>query len=259
MGWQIRIGVFVAMALVATAACYFFPNAGVDPEAGLIMWLPEETMEYQGERVAISRLEAQLLPEDTTYLKMSYSPKFGLLEEARIWDGLSATLILSGTDRRSLHEPEICLDNQGWAIMNRQPIKVQTSGGELEVMDLELRRYLISEGKPVLDQDGNRAFVQAHYVYWWVSKTGSTAHTDKRVLQTVRDNFLYNTNSRWGYPSVMAYADPRLEPGLGSERARSRALKFIADYAPKFQKSLGARLEGDVVEKGSQAPSSLTE
>ena len=49
-----------------------------------------------------------------------------------------------------------------------------------------------------------------------------------------------NVNDRWGYPSVQVMVDPVYSREEGREEARERALEFIRDYAPGFQKSLGA-------------------
>lgn len=258
MKWQIQIAVFVALAVAASLACYFFPNASVDSEAGLIMWLPEETEKFVGEEVPISKVEAETLPSDTEYLKMSYEPEFSFEGRSAWWEGMAATLILSGTDRRSLHEPEICLGAQGWELEKRRPIVVQTEGGELEVMELQLGMWAIQDGVYVRGRDGKKQRIRAHYVYWWVSKEGSTAHTDERVMKTVLDNFLHNRNTRWGYPSVMVFVDPRDPPELGRKEALKKATDFISEYAPRFQRSLGATLNDEVKEKGKTAPVSLS-
>ena len=257
MNWQIQVTIFVGMALLTTVMCYIFPNASIDTEPGLIMWLPTETSDLEGKEVSISMVEAKTLPIDTTYLKMSYSPKFNFGSAPNWWDELSATLILSGKDRRSLHEPEICLDAQGWVIEKRNPLSIKTKGGDLEVMDLQLRRFVVVDGDYLLDENGERIPLYAHYLYWWVSRDGSTAHTDERVLQTVLDNFLRNQNSRWRYPSVMVHVDPRQNPQEGKKAALERAVSFIQEYAPRFQRSLGAELGNGVSEKGQRAPESL--
>ena len=54
-----------------------------------------------------------------------------------------------------------------------------------------------------------------------------------------------NVNNRWGYPSVMAYvdlegADTPEKVAEAEEVARERVFDFIRNYAPMFQKSLGA-------------------
>ena len=249
----VQLLVFGGLAVATLLVCRLFPNASTDPDPGLIMWLPEEVGYLEGKRVSVSAEEASTLPPDTEYLKMAYYPPEDFSNSRQIWDGLSATLILSGTDRRSLHEPEICLDAQGWEIVRRFPITVETSGGPLEVMNLELGRWLIKDGEYEVDENGQKRRLKAHYLYWWVSKNGSTAFTDERVMQTVLDNFLRNKNYRWGYPSVFVYDDFSNSTPESYERARERALSFIHDYAPRFQKSLGAQVKGEVQDKGSTA------
>lgn len=249
-----QIGVFLLLAVLTCIACSLFPNASTDPETGLIMWLPNETQDYVGENVSVSPQEAATLPKDTRYLKMSYRNRFSIEVQRPFWDGLAVTLILAGTDRRSLHEPEICLGAQGWEIEKSVPSSFVTSGGELEVMDLFLGRWLIQDGEYAKDINGDKIRLHAHYVYWWVSKEGSTAFTDKRIMQTVLDNFLRNKNSRWGYPSVFAYVDPNYTVEEGRDLARAKIFTFLRDVAPKFQKSLGAKIGGEVFEKGAVAP-----
>ena len=251
----LQILIFGGLAFLTLIACHLFPNAATDHEAGLIMWLPDQFGSREGARISVSYQEAKTLPGDTEYFKMSYTPPSEFGSQVNFWDSLSATLILSGTDRRSLHEPEICLDSQGWEIVRRVPVTIDTSGGPLEVMNLELGKWLISAGDYVRDKAGNKVRIRAHYIYWWVSKDSSTAFTDKRVLQTVLDNFLRNKNARWGYPSVFLYADPT-KPGAESfKEARQVGLDFVRTYAPKFQKSLGAKVGGEVQEAGRVAPS----
>lgn len=255
MNHYIQLFVFVILALLTLLACHLFPNASADHESGLIMWLPDEFGLLEGERVSVSPQEAKTLPGDTEYLKMSYSPPREFGRSPGFWEGLSATLILSGTDRRSLHEPEICLDAQGWEIERRVPITVETSAGPLEVMNLELGQWMIDSGNYLLDENGDKIRLRAHYLYWWVAKDRSTAFTNQRVLKTVLDNFLRNKNSRWGYPSVLVFADPRRPSAENYDVARQRGLDFIRVNAPMFQKSLGAKVGGEVQEKGRVAPS----
>ena len=250
---SIQLSIFGILSVVTLLACRLFPNASTDPEAGLIMWLPSEVGVLKGKRISVSSEEASTLPPDTEYLKMAYNREESFGYQPRFWDGLSATLILSGTDRRSLHEPEICLDAQGWEIVRRVPVTVETSVGPLEVMNLELGRWQIDKGKHVLNSEGNRIRIRAHYIYWWVSKKGSTAFSDKRVMQTVVDNFLRNKNYRWGYPSVFVYADPTQPEEESFEVARKRGLDFVGNYAPRFQKSLGAKIGGEVQNMGRTA------
>jgi hypothetical protein len=245
-----RSVVLVSLAAATIILCSWFPNAGRNSQVGLYMWLPEDTFELKGRSVSVSSQEADTLPEDTTYLKMAYLEKFKPPEVAR-YRQMSATLILSGNDRRSLHEPEICLDGQGWKIEKREVDVVSTLGGDLEVMTLQLGRWAKKDGDFVTDENGERIRIQAIYVYWWVSAEGSTPHADERVVRTALNNMFRNLNDRWGYPSIMVPVDARFGSQEGLREARKRAFDFVSEYAPKFQKSLGAN--PSIVERGVKA------
>ena len=92
--------------------------------------------------------------------------------------------------------------------------------------------------KKVTPQDSEAYTLKAHYIYWWVGKNISTPHSLKRILLSALNNIFKNTNDRWAYPSVMVYS---LANDKNAENeARQRGLDFIKEYAPTFQKSLGA-------------------
>ena len=227
-----RSGVVVALVALTVTLCDLFPNAATDPETGMVMKLPESIPGHQSISWPISEEEEKWLPADTGYLKMGYFPKDALSREDAFQRGLFATLILSGNDRRSLHRPEVCLDGQGWEIWKREVVKVDIGGRPLEVMDFHLRKM-----QP--QRDGTLVEVRSQYFYWWVGKNSSTASDFERILISVLDNMFRNTNNRWGYPSVMVNVD--LERGeQGEKDARQRAIEFIQEYAPMFQKAFGA-------------------
>lgn len=237
-----RSGMMLVLVGITLGLCNLFPNAAENSEAGMVMRLPgpEEVLGHLGVPQPIGKLEEKWLPADTGLLKMLYFPKDSRAttqEEARE-DSLLASLILSGNDRRSLHRPRVCLKAQGWRIAGEKPVTLEVAGEKLEVMDFSLRRQ-----DPL--PDGTVRVRRAHYVYWWIGANTSTASDFERILITVLDNMFRNVNNRWGYPSVMAYvdlegADTPEKVAEAEEVARERVFDFIRNYAPMFQKSLGA-------------------
>ena len=234
----------VVLLLVSTTigVCVLFPNAAENSEAGMILELParDQVPGYLGYERPISKEEKKWLPGDTGILKMLYVPKKSTAsnEAEASEEGISASLILSGNDRRSLHRPEVCLRAQGWRIAGKETVTLSVAGQDLKVMDFTLRRK-------VNEEDGSVRNVRAHYVYWWIGASRSTSSDFERILFTVLDNIFRNVNNRWGYPSVLVYADleGKKTPGEitdADEEARKRAFSFIQQYAPMFQKSLGA-------------------
>lgn len=228
---SIQLVVFMVMASATVLLCHIFPNAATTPESGLVLWLPDQIDGCTSEERELSDEEKKILPPDTTKLSKSYL-ETGLPDNIARYRALSATLILAGADKRSLHKPEICLNSQGWTITQSLPVKLETKGGELEVMHLHLTRQVQAESEEPV-------FQRAHYVYWWVARDKSTPHSNKRLMISAYNNIFKNLNDRWGYPSVMVMTDERYGEE-GHKESIQRAYDFIKEYAPSFQKSLGA-------------------
>ncbi|HBM78002.1 MAG TPA: hypothetical protein DD438_07815, partial [Verrucomicrobiales bacterium] len=150
----------------------------------------------------VTKEEKKWLPEDTGILKMLYVPKESKAsnESEATEAGISASLILSGTDRRSLHRPEVCLRAQGWRIAGKEVVDVSVGDHKLSVTDFTIVRKLN-------EKDGVIRNIRAHYFYWWIGAKRSTPSDFERILFTVLDNMFKNINNRWGYPSVMVYAE----------------------------------------------------
>ena len=224
------------MALVTLLACHFFSDADTNPVAGVVVWLPDELAGYEVDTGVMGEQEKKWLPSDTTFLKRVYKEKWLPSQEAD-YRSLSATLIVAGSDSRSLHRPQVCLTAQHWTIAKREMVSLETAGGPLEVMDFHLERALREvDGSVREDAQGNPILIKAHYVYWWIGPGASTASDKERVWLEVWNSILKGRKERWAYPSVLVLVDPRKAEG----EAQERAFDFIKKYAPDFQKSLGA-------------------
>jgi len=234
---QVRVLVFLGIFGLSVTACFLFSESETNPVAGVVAWLPDELegkLVYKGE---MGELEKRWLPGDTTYVKRVYIDKY-LLEKEAIQKALHATLIIAGSDSRSLHRPEVCLRGQQWTITNRKVVPIETSGGRLEVMDFYLERFLTGDdNRPLLDERGQPIKLLAHYIYWWVGPDTSTASDEERVWLEVWNSILKGRKERWAYPSVQVVVDTH----YGRKEAQERAYSFIKEYAPQFQKSLGAK------------------
>lgn len=231
---------FVAMVVASLICCVAFSNPPTNPEAGVVVWLPKSIFGYIVDEHVMSPQEVKWLPPDTTYWSMSYREE-DLPEDLSSFRAIKATLIVAGTDSRSLHRPKVCLTAQGWAIEKTEVVTLETSGGSLDVMDYHLTRFRKKkDGSIMLDENGEKLRQRAHYVYWWVGPDHTTPDDKKRVWQSTLNSIVKGRNERWAYPSVMTYVEGwKGEKGI--KEARSRAFRFIQKYAPEFQKSLGAR------------------
>ena len=238
-----RTSIFAGMALATVIACKFFSDSKTNPVAGVVVWLPNEIFSYEVDTGVMGEEEKKWLPSDTTFLKRVYKEDW-LPEQEANFRALSATLIVAGSDSRSLHRPQVCLTAQHWTIERREVVKLDTEGGPLEVMDFHLVRSVRNaDGSVRLDEQGEPLELRAHYVYWWIGPDASTASDEERVWLEVWNSILKGRKERWAYPSVMVWVDNRAEEG----EARERAYSFIRKYAPDFQKSLGAQDREDAV------------
>ena len=240
----IRLISFLAIFGIAMAACFAFSNPETNPVAGVVAWLPEESWDYEVVSQEMSKLEKDWLPADTTYIRRQYYEKFRQPDEARL-RALSATLIVAGSDSRSLHRPEVCLTGQHWTITRRELVSLKTKGGPLQVMDFHLQRKVTDPktNLEVRNEDGSPLIHEAHYVYWWVGPDASTASDKERVWLELKNSITKGRKERWAYPSVQVNVDNR----YGRGEAQERAYKFIREYAPDFQRSLGATDRPDAI------------
>ena len=224
----------LVIAVAIAAACWLSPEPRIGDDCGVVMSLPARVGVFAGRAGEVSKQERDTLPSDTQIARMVYqagSAKDGV-------DVVTASIVLSGAERRSIHRPEVCLTGQGWSLLGAQTIPVRIGGNQqLMVRDLFIE-------KPVTAKDGTRQIVRAHYVYWFVGSEATTPSHWTRMWLSARDSILRNVNHRWAYPAMMAVVTDSLKSDDGGERRRTAdetltlITNLIRELAPAFQKSL---------------------
>lgn len=153
--------------------------------------------------------ERQLLPADTEIIRRVY--------RLHGQDAFYVTIAVSGTERRSIHRPQVCLVSQGNAILNQRVVEVPLKDrGPLGVMLLDLRRGGNDEGSGQL----------SCYAYWFVTEGRETPGHLRRLLWMTWDSIVHNTRRRWAYISVATYRNP------DSDEHVERLRRFIAELHP---------------------------
>jgi len=136
--------------------------------------------------------EYNVLPKDTVIFKKQY---FHARDPE---DSVYAAVVLSGSDRTSIHRPELCMTGQGHVIASSEVIEVPLEGrGPIQVMVLNLTR----------DLPGGQSFT-SYYAYWFVGKDKETPHHLERMVWMGRDRIFRNVAHRWAYIAVSG-ARPR--------------------------------------------------
>lgn len=234
---RLRWGTPVLMILGAAgsvAACRLSPEVRAGDAAGVVMELPTAVGRFLGQPLEKDAAEKALLPEDTQMVKMQYrSP--GAAEDR---DVAQVTLVLAGAERRSIHRPEVCLDGQGWTLLDSRVLNVEVLPGRfLPVTDLLVERQ-------VRLKDGGSRMLRAHYAYWFIGADVTTPSNARRVWLSTWDNIFRNINHRWAYASITCWVTDNLRPVESGQRVRDSqasatvVAEVIRLLAPKFQKSL---------------------
>lgn len=219
-----KLGTLVALLALAAVACFIFQPATGVSEAGVVMHWPDKVLDFAGKDEAPSEAETKLLPPDTEFAKKLYTNSQG--------DHLSAQIVLSGVEHRSIHRPEICLKGQGWNVRGGQIVSVPLkSGRDLDVMVLDITR-------PVRLADGTTAQLPALYAYFFVSKDAETPKHLDRIAITNIDLLFHNKAHRWAYVIAMAQVLKGLTPdGKDREQTLQMIKDFLREAAPQFLKS----------------------
>ena len=136
----------------------------------------------------VSLGEKQLLPKDTIISRKEYRDPAG--------EEMAVTIVLSGSEQKSIHRPQQCLPAQGYSIEGQQVISVPLTGrSPLKVMRLDVRRTLKAS-------DGRTRDLRSCYAYWFVGKGRETPHHWQRLLWMSSDMLLRNVTHRWAYVAI---------------------------------------------------------
>lgn len=217
----------LALAVLTVAACWLIPPAKVGDDTGVVMELPYQVGPLYGFSMDVSRAELEILPPDTTFARKTY----GTIGSSQL-ERILCSIVLSGSEKRSIHRPERCLPGQGWSVIGSTIVDVPlASGHPLAVTALLLNR-------PIMLTDGSTTHLEAYYLYWYVGRNVSTPYSFKRVMLTNWDLVVHRANQRWAYVIVMAPITQGFLPNGHSPEETLALLKtFIHDSVPSFVKS----------------------
>ena len=219
-----RSGILAVLAAITLWLCRESAPPDIAPEAGVIMDLPTLVGEWWGTEEPVSPSELAMLPGDTQFAKKIYQDLRG--------DTLTAQVVLSGGEKRSIHRPEICLPAQGWTIRSGEVVPITLANGRtLEVMKLTLTRQV--EVAP-----GENRTLKSYFLYWFVGKDTTTPYHWVRLAKTNWDMVTKKLQHRWAYVIVSASVFEGFRSDAKTDQQTLDTLKdFIQQAVPKFQLS----------------------
>ncbi len=183
--------------------------------------LPETTPGYTSEILTNSEKVLSVLPPDSSFRVRSYTAADGFFSQVSV--------VLMGSDRSSIHKPQICLTGQGWAIDNHFSDVEKIPLDRPVAYDLPVNKLIAT--KQFAGPDGQVQTARGLYVYWFVDADRCTANSWKWMTWWVpRDLLLNGILERWAYVSYFSACSP------GQEAATyERMKKLIAATVPEFQ------------------------
>jgi hypothetical protein len=174
--------------------------------------------ECGGELAGMSKVEADILPDDTIIVKKKYTHPDG--------QSVFVSLVMSGKERSSIHRPQLCLAGQGNEITQSKVFDVPMEGrDDLGVMMLDMTTTVPggSDGKPMV--------FPRYYAYWFVGRDRETPYHLERMFWMAFDRVFRNVAHRWSYISVAG-----VRGSVNSEdRAHvEQAREFIYEFYPQI-------------------------
>ncbi len=221
---RVHATVCVGLAALILVVCEFTPTAVTYAEPGLLMQLPETVDGYHATRMEMDSKEKRLFDEGVKLERARY-------ENANS-HAITATLVMSGPVKKSLHEPTLCLPNQGWTIAETEVIAFKLPDGRTQHATL-MHIFLDQEAAP-----GRRVRIQALDVYWYQGSHGvSTAGYNMSYTRSYLDAIFRNLNHRWGQ---VAFYMPYSQHPVGVDNpldevvAKEQMIRFLEKLTPQI-------------------------
>ena len=183
--------------------------------------LPENLPGYNSTALPESDMVTNRLPKDTSFGQRVY---VSTNDHFRV----TLNVVLMGSDRSSIHKPEICLTGQGWACDNQATRQEQIPMEQPYPYQLTVNKYVASQE---FEQNGVKIPARGLYIYWYVDGTHLTADQWRWMSVWIpQDLILHGLLERWAYISYFATCAP------GQEDATfARMKRLIAATVPQFQ------------------------
>lgn len=212
----------LAVCAAGLAVCARTDTAYRVGPPGIGLELPERLAGFDSQEMPMSAKEKQVLHEEVQISRRFYfKPDRAVL----------ATVVLSGAEKRSLHEPQVCLPGQGWVIGAKTFLELDLG------RDRPVRATLLSLHRDAQNPAGQRVRTRALNIYWYVGSDGTAAASyDEHVSKSYVDAVLRNLNHRWALLSFFAPLKEEVIGSLADPYAELAALEdlkaFVRELVP---------------------------
>jgi exosortase len=218
MGSMARSGVAFALAIVAMLACWATPSAAKLAESSFREDLPELVSQCPSVPLTMTSKERASFDETVKLSRRVY-----LTPENQ---QVLVTVVMSGRVKKTLHQPERCLPDQGWIISSSQVVPLHLKDGR------ELHATVLSLFRDMIKEDGSRVRVRALNLYWYQGSHGySTPSYDMSTFVNYRDAILHNLNHRWAQASFFIKVSEREIGAMDDPLEELSAVQSLSSFA----------------------------
>ncbi|MFZ4765187.1 MAG: exosortase/archaeosortase family protein [Roseimicrobium sp.] len=217
----IKSGLLLGFGALSLLLCSATPTTPNYATAGLRLELPSVVGPYSGTEHGMSAKEAQVFDIGVKLDRRTYAGP-GLRP-------ITATVVLSGLVKKTLHTPEVCMPNQGWRVTSNQVIPIPLPDGRTIDVSLmqAVREFEIEPGSTVRRK--------ALHLYWYHGSRGVT--TPSYFMHNVisyRDAIFRNLNHRWTQASLFMIASETRLDALTSPLDDLAAMDEITQFASQL-------------------------
>ena len=180
--------------------------------------LPTELAGYRVEKQQATSEELTTLPSDTSISRTRYYK-----QQEQFFD---LSVVLMGTDRTSIHQPQFCLTGQGWRIDSSEVINIPMEG--FVGTSMPVMKLLTT--KDIMDPGGKLHRIRGVFTYWFVAEGLQTAKHGERMWMMAKGLFTSGVLQRWAYITCFSPCYPGQE-----QETEQRLTKFLQAAVPTFQ------------------------
>ena len=198
------------------------PGVKATPLPGTIRMqvdLPDKVLNFDSSNVPESEVVLGYLPKDTIFAERFYHAPDGF--------SATATVVLMGADRTSIHRPDYCLPGQGWRIDSKTEVRLRIGEGAA-AYEMPVMKWIIHNTVPT--PDGGQQDVSGLYVFWFVADNQQTTDNVQRMWWLARDLMRSGVLQRWAYISYFTVCAPGQE-----DTAFERIKSLITASVPAYQ------------------------
>lgn len=173
---------------------------------------------YEFKEQPPSELMTNGLPKDTSFRQVAYVDAEGPIQ---------SFVVMMGSDRTSIHQPQYCLTGAGWTIEDSRSELTKVRIDRPRPVDLPVMKLITSR---TFEQDGRPQKVSGVYVYWFVAGDTVTGEHSQFGLGVIRHMLKTGELQRWAYITYFAACQPGQE-----DRAFRRIQRLMNKTLPEFQ------------------------